>query len=228
MESLFDRLGLYDFFNVITAGGIVLFYCLASMFYLNKEIFTGLKEGWVLNVGLFLIVYVLGMICQEIGVFLTERKDGIRCAQIEMFLNIGNRVIDNDNKVEAYREHAGKILKIANVKEHKFDYVEGKRVFSHCIYYIENKGKNQKVEKMRGLMGMAQNLIGVAILVPICGAGVCLICKELPDAPFIICSSLILVVLLCLGIKRVILYNKQMIRMTMGVYEACMNEGENE
>jgi hypothetical protein len=226
MEALFDRLGLYDFFNVITAGGIILFYCLASIFYLNGEIFTGLKEGWILNVGLFLIAYVLGMICQEIGVSLTECRKGVRHVQIEMFLNIGNRVIDNDSKVEAYRGCANKFLNLNITGNDKFDYEKSKRFFSHCIYYIENKGKNQKVEKMRALMGMAQNLIGVALLIPICGAGVCLVCKELPDAPFIICSGLFLGVVLCLGIKRVVLYHKQMIRMTMGVYEACMNEGE--
>lgn len=31
MNSLFDRLGLYDFFNVIVAGGIVLLYSIGML-----------------------------------------------------------------------------------------------------------------------------------------------------------------------------------------------------
>ena len=54
MNSLFDRLGLYDFFNIIVAGGLVLFYSLeidsfivdaASYYFRNTWLFGAVIVG---------------------------------------------------------------------------------------------------------------------------------------------------------------------------------------
>ena len=254
MNSLFDRLGLYDFFNVIVAGGIVLLY---SIGVANQWCIL-FRESWILGLFLLLVAYVLGIFCQEIGRFITETRLRIKDRQIGHMLKTKEeveivvthyfqskkrlailnpkrikdflvkwiRVTDNKCKLEDYEDKFKKICKCSKEDETTLNPDEIKYAFACCIYYIGNRGKNQKVEKMRALYGMAQNLIGAGIMMIISGTVICLFGKQMLSGKVILCSLAATIVLELVGLVRVIVYSKHMIRMTMGVYQDCLENDD--
>lgn len=239
MNSLFDRLGLYDFFNVIVAGGIVLLY---SIGMLDKWCIL-FVDSWIMGLFLLLLAYVLGMICQEIGRLITETWLRIKDKQIEHMLESKDKIEENLEdtlkidilKREKIKSFLAKQIQVTNNKYKVHDYkkyiekitkdFEEKNVpyaFAYCIYYIRNLGKDQKVEKMRALYGMAQNLVGTGVMIVISGVFISLYLEQVPSGKVIICSLVVAILLVLIGLMRVFVYSKHMIRMTMGVYQVCL------
>lgn len=79
---------------------------------------------------------------------------------------------------------------------------------------------------MRALYGMVQNLVGTGVLLVVSGALISWYLGQLPSRKVVICSLAVAIILVLVGLARVFVYSKHMIRMTMGVYQACL-ENDN-
>ena len=73
MDNISERLGLYDFFNVISVGAIFITHILFLFPNLMK-----IYDEWIMDNSLiefsvlFILAYVFGLLFQELGAFLDE------------------------------------------------------------------------------------------------------------------------------------------------------------
>lgn len=139
-----------------------------------------------------------------------------------------NKIIDNAIKLEVYRKHGKEIL---DNKEYEFtgefSHEECKFIYAYCIYYIENKGKSAKYEKMRGLFDMSRTMMSSSLLL-LLGSCIMLIYNlivvrgfniEIENIVQIFIFALCTVIF-CGRAKRIMNYKA---RMLMEVYDVCMD-----
>lgn len=78
---------------------------------------------------------------------------------------IENKIINNAIKLKIYIKHGEKILeKKVHRFSNKFSSEECRFIYAYCLYYVENKGKHAKYEKMRGLFDLARTMISSSLL----------------------------------------------------------------
>ena len=160
MDTFFDKLGLYDFFSLLIGG--VVFLC--------GNYLTGITDAkWIvdmyetlgsfLTLGIiFLVSYLLGSCFQRIadklflGEYYHKLKDGILSAE--------ESVMGNSVKLEIHRKRACDILaaKGISVKEEELDKEHSSFYFGYCSYYLQTKGRHEKMEKLRGVMRLYATL----------------------------------------------------------------------
>lgn len=175
-SSFSEQLGIYDFFNVLISGAIFIF----GLSIVNKKIGNYLLGDITVaeGLGLVLLIYIIGLILQEIASFLDReyykiytgmnrrvlsgnvQEKCIECQRCEKFQ--ANRIIKNPVLLKRYRELADKLLGdlISDTTDKRYEnkYVNG-FFFSICQYYVAINGKDKKVEKMRALFSMAKTLM---------------------------------------------------------------------
>ena len=161
MDTFFDKLGLYDFFSLIIGG--MVFLCgnyLTGI--LDPQVIVNMQETLdsFLTLGLILLVsYLLGSCFQSIadqlflGKYYHKLKDSI--------LSTEESVIGNPVKLAIHRKRACEILasKGILVKEEELKKEHSSFYFGYCSYYIQTKRQHEKMEKIRGLMGLYAILI---------------------------------------------------------------------
>lgn len=185
--SFSDQLGLYDFFNVLIYG--TTFICGLSI--LNKGIKDLLWSNITFpkGIGIVLLIYISGLILQEIGSnvdrYITKIYKGThqrilkgkidKCYSKEHKENF----IKNPILLEKYRKTAKELLmenKNINKKitdntitdEELFDNdLANSYYFSICQYAVSVKGKDKKVEKLRALFSMSKSLMSSFFLLSI-------------------------------------------------------------
>lgn len=176
--SFSEQLGIYDFFNVVLSGTtFILGICvinqnLCDYIWNNFSIQKGL--------GLIILIYVLGMILQEIGSILDKKVFNIYQGMNQSILQgetngkyekeTTNKIIKNPLVLERYRKNADKLLIdfpiIGEEKRFEIKHVNG-YVFSIYQYYVSACGKDKKVEKLRALFAMSKTLIACFSLLSI-------------------------------------------------------------
>lgn len=168
--SFSEQLGLYDFFNVVLAGAIFICgLCIVSekvnTYFWNDVTF---QKG----LGLILLIYVVGMILQEMGSlidrYILKIYKGMNRSILKGNINdnyeseIKKNMIKNPILLKRYRNTADELLKEYpfNNDNQRFenDNVNG-YVFSVYQYYVSVYGKDKKVEKLRALFAMAKTLV---------------------------------------------------------------------
>ena len=249
MDSLLDRLGLYDFFNIIVAGGLVLFYSLEIDSFIVDTASYYFADTWLFGAVIVGAAYLIGLFCQQIGEFITKTLLKIKSRQVAHLLDkradveerlikkITNNkcrkhlvdklhVIGNDYSVRNYKQYANAILDEIEEPPHELNPEQLQYVYAHCICYIQNHGKDQKVEKMRALYGMAQNLVGSGLIVLLSSAFFELLHVGNVSDNYYLVTAIGALVLLAVAFERVFEYSKLTIRMTMGAYEACLEKQE--
>lgn len=167
-SSFSEQLGIYDFFNVFIAGGT--FVCGMCVININIARYILDSGNFIKSVGLILLIYLVGMILQEIGSKADRRYFNIYRGFNRSILKgalddkynseTTNRFVKNPLVLERYRKTANNLLKDFYFEdEHYFenDYVNG-YVFSVCQYYVSIHGKDKKVEKLRALFAMSKTL----------------------------------------------------------------------
>lgn len=247
MDSLLDRLGLYDFFNIIVAGGIVLFYSLGIDNFIVDTASFYFADTWLFGAVIVGAAYLIGILCQQVGEFITKTVLKIKSRQVVHLLDkradveerlskkITNNklrkslvdklhVIGNDYSVRNYKQYANAILDEIEEPPHELNPNQLQYVYAHCICCIQNRGKNQKVEKMRALYGMAQNLVGAGLIVLLASAFLGLFHAGSVRDNYYLVTAIGALVLLAVAFERVFEYSKLTIRMTMGAYEACLKK----
>ena len=189
--SFSDQLGLYDFFNVLIYG--TAFIC--GFCVLNKGIKDYLWSNITFpkGVGIVLLIYITGLVLQEIGSnvdrYITKIYKGTnrrilkgkidKCYAKEYKENF----IKNPILLEKYREAAMEVLaenktsskrinkKISDeeISEEELfdnDFFNG-YFFSICQYTVSVKDKDRKVEKLRALFSMSKVLMSSFFLLAI-------------------------------------------------------------
>lgn len=175
-SSFSEQLGIYDFFNVLISGAIFVF----GLSIVNEKIGNYLLGDITVaeGLGLVLLIYIIGLILQEIASFLDREHykiytgmnrrilmgnvdvKCIRCKRCEKFNE--DSIIKNPVLLRQYRKHADMILGdlVSDTTDKRYDdeFVNG-FVFSICQYYVAINGKDKKVEKMRALFSMAKTLM---------------------------------------------------------------------
>lgn len=176
VSSLSEQLGIYDFFNVLISGAIFVF----GLGIINSEVGKFIYEEITVSKGvcIVLIIYIVGLVIQEIASILDKKcldlyigmnrrilkgtviEKCINCKNCEQLKD--NRIVENPLLLKQYRKHADVILGdlISDNSDQRFEnkYVNG-FVFSTCQYYVAIKGQDKKVEKMRALFSMSKSLM---------------------------------------------------------------------
>lgn len=185
--SFSDQLGLYDFFNVLIYG--TTFIC--GLCVLNKGIKDYLWSNLTFpkGVGIVLLIYISGLVLQEIGSnvdrYITKIYKGThqrvlkgkidKCYAKEHKENF----IKNPILLEKYRGTAKELLMENDNIHKKFtenritdeelfdnDFANG-YFFSICQYTVSVKDKDKKVEKLRALFSMSKSLMSSFFLLSI-------------------------------------------------------------
>lgn len=185
--SFSDQLGLYDFFNVLIYG--TAFIC--GLCVLNKGIKDYLWSNITFpkGVGIVLLIYITGLVLQEIGScvdrYITKIYKGThrrilkgkidKCYAKEYKENF----IKNPILLEKYRSTAKQLLiendkyyekdeddKISDEELFDNDFINS-YFFSICQYTVSVKDKDKKVEKLRALFSMSKVLMSSFILLAI-------------------------------------------------------------
>lgn len=177
-SSFSEQLGIYDFFNVVLAGATFV----GGVCIINRNLCNYIWNDFSLQkgLGLILLIYVLGMILQEIGSLLDKKYlniyKGMNQSTLQGEIDGGykkettNKIIKNPLVLEHYRKNADRLLTGFSISEDKnrfeLKHVNG-YVFSMYQYYVAVCGKDKKVEKLRALFAMSKTLIACFSLLSI-------------------------------------------------------------
>lgn len=227
MDDVSEKLGLYDFFNVISVGAIFILHIVFLFPDMLSTYDNWLSDGAIKFAGIFILAYLIGIFFQELGANLENIKFFNMKRKLTTTFLINETIIDNNVKLGQYRKYAKDILKMKEIEfSEDFTPEQNGYVYSYVEYYIEHKGRNKKFEKMRALYGMSKSLLccmGVIIL--ICIVGISLSCKmygfDTTRSIWTILYSAISILIYYLRAERCMKYR---IRMMMGVYESCIEE----
>ena len=177
--SFSDQLGLYDFFNVLIYGAT--FIC--GICVLNASLYSILWNNLSFQKGLaiVLLIYIIGMILQEVGSFVDRRFTNLYTGMHQSILKgsldekyekeNSNDIIKNPVVLKRYRDMADQLIaeyvSKNNADRFENEYING-YVFAICQYAVSVKGKDKKVEKLRALFSMSKTLMSCFFLLAIC------------------------------------------------------------
>lgn len=164
-----EQLGLYDFFNVLLSGTVFVL----GMCAINKKFFSVFSKdfSFIKSLALFIIIYLTGLIIQEIAAYFDEKFFQVYRKMNRSILKgsrdsdykqeSSNNIIKNPFILEQYRNRAFTHLRKFSLKNNsecfENDYVNG-YIFSTAQYYVSIKGQDGKTEKMRALSSMSRDL----------------------------------------------------------------------
>ncbi len=167
--SFSEQLGLYDFFNVLIYGTTFICGLCILNSYIKDYLWNNLS--FQKGLGIVLLIYITGMILQEIGsIFdrnITKIYKGMnrRLLKGEIDKNYlrenKENIITNPYLLEEYRKIADQLLKketLSNKKRFDNELVNG-YIFSICQYTVSVKDKDKKTEKLRALFSMSKSLM---------------------------------------------------------------------
>lgn len=249
-----EQLGLYDFFNVLIYGAT--FICGICVINANFNEYLWNNLGIQKGLGIILLIYITGMILQEVGTFvdrkITKIYEGMNQSILKGTIEKGYKkentrgIIKNPLLLEQYRKITKKLLadfeffKGEDIFENEF---ANGYVFSICQYFVSSKGKDKKIEKLRALSSMSKTLMTCFFLLAI-GASITLIFNV--EMSIEICNTvgiylhgceiyidkLIIMALFCiLGIifrSRFKRTMKNFLLILLGTYAALSQSDENE
>lgn len=175
--SLLEHLGIYDFLNVLLSGSIFTF-CICIIHSGIKE-FICSNITFVKGLGIILLIYIIGMLLQELGtvtdtyIFKIHKRmrRSILKGEIDTSFKreTSNKINKNPITLTGYRKFADELLKNVtsnfdnNEQRFENEYVNG-YVFSTCQYYVSVNGKDKKVEKLLALFDMSRTLMSCFFL----------------------------------------------------------------
>lgn len=228
MDGFFEKLGIYDFFNLI-ASGVVFLLGLVALDFLEFGSLTAFGESysgmeWVIIVAALGGCYLIGVAFQQIANIIFEKK---YCKKITSTI-LCNRysILDNPIKLRIHQNGARELFhrKKISFTGNCFSAQYCNYYFSYCSYYIQNQGKHQKTEKIRGLRGIYSLLVVCFFL--LCIISICKIIIALINSePYImyIGIALIFLAMYLLSINAYRESLKDWVKMILGVYEVCVD-----
>lgn len=160
METLMGKLGIYDFFNLVIAGGIFLLGL--KILNITDPMSWAYPDNELISIAIiFLMSYILGALIQYIARMVDKKVFKISPKMMQNCLINKEKVIRNSEKLKVYQQEAKVFFENKNIEISKNEFSEEQceYYFSHCCYYLQIKGQSEKVEKMRGIMGLTNLLM---------------------------------------------------------------------
>lgn len=157
MDSILDRIGLYDFLGVFISGMLVV----VVSYYLNLPLVNLIENtnSDIANVIILMLEsYFLGMILQEASSIIDKKYFKFRQKAQSNFLNDNNNVINNELELKAFRKVANKILK-KQTDNHVYSKDENEYVYYQCKTFLEIHEKSDKINRINSLYAMSRSLI---------------------------------------------------------------------
>ena len=240
-----EQLGIYDFFNVIISGAVFVFGLCAINSNLWNLIFkdTTIPKG----LGIVLLMYITGLVLQEIGSLADKKKFQIYEGMSRSILKstfdeeekeiLVNDILDNELLIKKYRGYAdlvlGDLVDKSNPKRFNDSNVNG-FFFSVCQYYVAVNGKDKKVEKMRALFSMSKILMVCFALVSLINIVIFLPCDILRNKVLgVYCinriiTSVIFVVIAIIFYRRTKKTMRRFLLILLGTYDAIIRSEKSE
>ena len=171
MDGIASKFSLYDFFNPIFCGCMVVvgFHLMgwSPILYIIDSINTPGYE--ILNLLIILLLcYLVGYVLQGIGSWFGNNIMCVQSTLTKRCLYINDNKVFPDKKdgtkLEAYREKARKFFKTKGIKDianpeadsnKEFSEDQCEYYFTYCSYVSQINGLDKKCEKMRALKGLS-------------------------------------------------------------------------
>lgn len=253
--SFSEQLGLYDFFNVLIYGATFV----SGISLINESIckFLWNDLSFQKGLGVVLLIYITGMLLQELGSKVDEHITKLYKGMHQRVLKgevkepfekeTGNDIIKNPAVLKKYQTLAKNIIhkdKIDVNENIDFENVYNNGyIFSISQYYVSVKGKDKKVEKLRALFSMSKTLMSCFFLLSICALGVLAfnidmsigICSNLglPIHGFEHCVDKIIMIAVFAGIGVAFWFRakrtmRNFLLILLGTYNAILEEEKQE
>lgn len=230
MEGVLEKFSIYDFFNLLFSGGILIAGIHILGFPLLEILYNDihLPESEILFCAVILLLcYVTGFALQAIS-SIVGKGIKIQSKMTSTFLLDGNNVIKNTVKLRIYQEKAKELFirKNIHVKDNNFTPEQCEYFFAYCSYFTQVHGQSKKAEKMRGLKGLSSLWLICFALLSLLGVIrifylILFIQSNLNSLILAIISTLIYCALIFISYFRMKIDITYWIRMLLGVYEVC-------
>lgn len=216
MDSVLDKVGLYDFLGVFLSGMLII----VISFYLDLTLINLVKntDNETINTILFLLEsYFLGLLFQEISSFLDKKLFKFREKARSNFLNDNNKIIDNKLELEAFKNLAHIILDIQD-DNHIYSKSENEYVYYYCKTFLEIHEKSNKINRINSLYAMSRSLmVSLSLLLFL------YLKKIKPVTPLFNCifnlKTLSLIISILIFFKRTSRFSKYKVRVILRHYK---------
>ena len=156
MNSVLERIGLYEFFGSFLSGVIVM----AISYFLDlplTDFYIDIDNDFFVSILFMIESYFLGSILQETGSLLDEKILKFSQKARSNFLNDNNKIVKNKLELESFRDIANGILN-KTTPVNTYSEEENRYVFFQCKTYLEVNGKSDKITRIESLYVMSRSL----------------------------------------------------------------------
>ena len=191
MESIVEKLGFFDFFNLIIVGMYTTIGCFIITYQFgwsaSNEVVHYLTSKSEVNTILLVlcfssiiaISYIIGMLCHEI--YSLVDNDLTFIILITNLFQEGS-CIDNQRKRKRYADIAKMVfdkngIKYSVTKDDppviNWNWELNNYYFTYCVYQLQVRGLNRKTEKLRDIEGLAKSFCvsNIFLLAVLLGGG---------------------------------------------------------
>lgn len=193
MDSVVEKLGFFDFFNLIIVGMFTLVGCFGITYQfswdISNKIFSYLVGTAEVNT-LFLVIcvfslitvsYIIGLLCHEVFSLIDRKIKTFDKLITNLFTN--KSCIKNQKKKDRYANLAKKVfddngIEYSLTKDNSpgldWNWELSNYFFTYCVYQVQIRGVNRKLEKLRDIEGLAKSFCvsGILLLAVLFGAGI--------------------------------------------------------
>lgn len=163
MDGFFKKFSIYDFFNLLGAGGIFIVGLHAiEVISIQQWLHYFGTDNQIVSTAIVLILcYLFGALFQQCGLFICDRWLDHSRKLTSSFLTDNAEIIGNGVRQTVHRQLARELLKkkCGETQEGDFTPEQSNYYFTYCVYYIQVKDQQKKAEKMRELKALSMLLM---------------------------------------------------------------------
>ena len=242
MDGVTGKYSVYDFFNMVIGGTLLLFGLIVSFHPYSVPVLEKLSEIIVKSIisstVTIILLVILGYTTGIVVYTLCSATCGLFCRCFPKFHRFEENmmeiclsdewIVGNPVKLNIYREKAKRYFEQEDIPVRKrFTRAQNRCFFAHCQYYIQCRGQNQKPELMRDVIGLSFLLASVLILLSTCNI-LALLGNPSTDRTLHIGMSAICLLGSAAFIHKYRRDVRNRIRMIIAIYDICVEKEINE
>ena len=156
MESVFNKLGTYDFFGIFLTGLISI--CMWLYLSLPIPLLSQTTDTITQLVILLADSYIIGLCLRECSSILERRVFPYHKKALKAYLDNGSKTITNEKELDRFRKMACGILDLKYTSDRTFEPKEQEFVLRHCRTYLEIKAQDAKEKNHNSWGAMSRGL----------------------------------------------------------------------